>query len=322
MEETASNPLKTRLPLVLLLLACTTVGLLVRIPWTGRVANATFDLMHGPVFCLVGWTLMWLVPPSLQPKFTALRIVLAILLVGFGGAAEYAQQFVGRDTSLHDLVANCLGVLAGWLIFEWMLRRKHRFGFVPFVAGFVVLLAAVRPAITELWDCAKAKSEFPSLDSFENGSSRWRGADATIGSITDPKLATDGDHVLQWDLQVAEYPGCHMYEPPRDWSAFDRLEFDIQLADNAAVEQLTITLKIQDIPHRTQYGSEFEDRFHREIQLTRGTTHAIAVDLVDIENSPATRKMEMSQIGLLELFSIDVSTAMTVYVDNVRLTKR
>jgi hypothetical protein len=39
---------------------------------------------------------------------------LALMLVGLGAAAEVAQAVVGRDASVHDVLADSLGVLAAW----------------------------------------------------------------------------------------------------------------------------------------------------------------------------------------------------------------
>jgi hypothetical protein len=39
---------------------------------------------------------------------------LALALVALGAAAEVAQGVVGRDASVHDVLADSLGVLAAW----------------------------------------------------------------------------------------------------------------------------------------------------------------------------------------------------------------
>ena len=324
MDEINRNLFRARLPLVLVLvlLFVTSVGLMIRMPWSGRVATAIFDLLHAPVFCIVAWTLMWLVRPTIQKKNVQLRLVLALVLILFGAVAEFAQQFVGRNTSWHDLVANCMGVAAGYLIFAWLVRRQQQFAFVPLVAGIIILLAAVRPAVTELIDCARVRSQFPLLDSFENGHAGWHSSEAIVETIHDPQLATHGDYVLRWHLEAGQYPGCQMYEPPRDWSGFERLEFDIRLASDSPVDELTVVLKLHDRPHRTEFGYDFEDRFHRDLSLFRGEWQQIAIDLVDIETAPATRTMDLTQMDVLQIFAIDQGQSATVFIDHVRLTKR
>ncbi|MDB4614628.1 VanZ family protein [bacterium] len=321
MESLNSKSFKQRLFLMMVMLVVAACGLLIPIPWSGRVATATFDLMHCPLFFCIAFALMWLVPATSEKQHTLIRSVLAVGLFVFSAAAEYAQQFVGRNTSWGDLTANCMGVIAGWICFEWWIRRKQPAGRILALVAALILAVGIGPAIHQLIDCVRERMEFPLLDSFEHGRMRWRESECAIKVVRNTEVATDGQYVLQWTISPGEFPGCQMYEPYPSWENYEFFEFDVQLAESAPTDQLTVNLKIQDKPHvTTPADAKFEDRFQRKIGLQKGETQHIKISIDDVLNSPGTRKMDLSQMQLIELFVIEPTESMVVYLDNVRLT--
>lgn len=73
------------------------------------MAYSGFGFLAG--FCVANWRQRWIV-------------ALSILL--FSAVIEVLQDYVGRQTSWHDLIANSIGILTGLLCYRiWSLYRPR-----------------------------------------------------------------------------------------------------------------------------------------------------------------------------------------------------
>ena len=290
-------------------------GILMPVKWRGRAATATFDLGHAPVFALLTLVVCGVIQQLIGAKLSkkGLLVIGALLLIG-SGMLEYLQRYFHRSPSWGDALANSMGILAGLLWIssaavgtraKWLLRG----------AG-VLLLAAIsfQPAMI-VYDCYRMHCAFPMLSSFEDSLelSRWEVRRGTI-SISD-EYHTNGERCLKWNLEPARFPRI-THSEPADWSAYRTFEFDALLAESDSEHQ-RLTIKIFDVAHEF----DFEDRFHGEIELTRGEPASIKVQLDEVAAAPTTRTMDLSRILMIELFAMEQSTPATIFLDNIRLEK-
>jgi hypothetical protein len=158
--------------------------------------------------------------------------------------------------------------------------------------------------IWQWWDA-------PLVASFERPTelSRWNWQNCRVEPT--PAGATDGHSALRVDLLPGRYPGLRMIHPLPDWSRYQRLLIDVQLVDGPP---LNIVVKIEDREH----NYETEDRFQQVVQLVPGAQR-IDIDLSAVANSPRERRMDMRRISTLSLFTVNLKSARTIYVDRIWL---
>lgn len=307
-----------RIPItrVALLLIVAVVALLIPMPDLGRAGIALADLLHAPCFAILAVLVYRLLRPHVRMRRKSLLAVCWLTLVAFSGGTELAQHWSGRSPSYGDILANVAGVTAGLLIASANGRRSHWA-----VAGVLIGLAVIQPALT-LIDVAIARGKFPLIASFEQPLELrgWTSQQSEISRAR--RHATDGNWSLKVDLSPAKYPGVLIQMTERDWSAHDTLLLDIYWEppvdrpqhSTSHAETLEVIVKVEDKIH----DGEYFDRFHHTAALEPGP-NTIRIHLADIAAAPRDRAMDMTQINILQMFTIDPQETTTVYVDNVRL---
>ena len=152
------------------------VGLLLMpMPRLDRIGRAVSDLAHAPCFAVLAAVVYLIVSRGGRRGGLAIAAACWLALVGFGLLSELAQGLVGRSVSLHDAVANCVGVTAGILIaaaygHRWRLRVLLR------SLGVALIVAGLAQPVVTLVDVYIAWREFPRLADFEGRleTCRWR----------------------------------------------------------------------------------------------------------------------------------------------------
>ena len=86
---------------------------------------------------------------------------------------------------------------------------------------------------------------------------------------------------------------------------------------NPSTEPLALTLRINDVAHdRSEHA--YNDRYNTRLILEPGF-NTFTRNLADIENAPADRTMDMSQIRRMGLFAVRLPEPRTVYLSDLRL---
>lgn len=305
------------------LLGVLTFALLYPLPPLSRVGRTILDMGHAPAFAAVTIVLFRLAcglrPSSGLPTLLVIGAAMAI----FGYASEVVQSICGRGYALQDIMADVLGVIAGvcWVAKNRCTRAGSRVC-LALVSVVALLIASTSPAMIFV-DVARQKAALPLLASFESETelSRWVVREGRMSRVSIG--TTDGVRALRVDLDAGRYPGVTMIWPESDWSNYDDLVFDVtvpeernQKAGEAAGRQPppALILKVEDASH----DGSFEDRFHRQLRLTHGLNE-VRVPLTEIEHALSSRRMDLREISIVQLFLSGPTAPHTFFVDHLRL---
>ncbi len=240
-------------------------------------------------------------------------IILVITLL-LGIAIELMQHGTARipDTGdvLRDLTGSLLVLVFGSLgakVQPVSRRLSLQFG--------VLMLALVQlwPVTKSLIDEAIARHQFPLLSGFETPVEldRWAGSAGlsveTIASISQDKL-------LKLSLGTDQYSGAALSYFNGNWAFARALKISLY---NPDASPLHITCRIHDLQH-ADGDEEYDDRFNSSFLLMQGWSH-IEIDLDEVEESPASRSMDMSRIRGLGVFVVSLPAPRILYLDEIRL---
>ena len=265
---------------------------------------------------------LWLrnLPLLRRPKMTALRRVAMLFilpfLVGFG--IECLQFLAnGRFPSSADMGHNQLGVLIA-LLFQ---RRSQYAGLHPLVLTLLqgtvllLLLIALQPLFSALWDEHQARRQFPLLADFESPHelSRWM----YPGQLQEEtQIVRHGRKAARVQLSTAKYSGIALFHFPKDWRGYHWLRFSVY---NPLPIPLELNARIHDSTHR-QHNSRYEDRFNTQFQLQPGWND-LAISLQEVAAAPRGRAMDMANIQGFGLFVVAQKKAIALFLDHVYLEK-
>jgi len=293
------------------------LAMIVPQPFHGRLASALGDMVHALAFALLG-TAGYIVGRRLGMSRLWAAGGVWLLICAFGFATEVLQRHVGRSDSWEDWFNDVLGAAAGVLIGIGLEAATRRAKAAAVTIGLVFVAAGEVDAVTRVWDYFLQQRQIPLLASFEawRELSRWSAHDAQIQRVA--SHATEGGHALRVDLLPARYPSVVLIEPPRDWSAYKELVFDIEVVPEKCAahsnELLKLVVKLEDLVH----NGHFEDRFHKFLKLAPGK-YEIRIPLSEVAAAPAGRSMDMKQIHMLQLFALEPPRQRTFYLDHFRL---
>ncbi|QEG42371.1 VanZ family protein [Roseimaritima ulvae] len=298
--------------LILLILAL--AALLVPSPFKGRVSMTVFDLFHFPAFAAICW-LALRIGRRLGADRPSQRTAIAVTMLFVSAILEGLQTVSGRSATWHDLVANTLGVLAGWMLFEAASRPRRLVRLALCTAALSLwLFVCYGPAIV-LYDLWKERREFPLIGSFESEAelTRWfrRNTNASLGK----QLVTDGQSCLNLLVQPGEYPAFSHSHLPRDWSRFSALQFDWGVPADSPAADVQLMVRVADRYHEDTY----EDTFTRVYRLSRGETQRVQVSLQDIQQGPQSGPLDLRAVRILDFQFLDIDHPVVVHLDNIRL---
>src|SRR5690606_41227861 len=100
------------------------------------------------------------------------------------------------------------------------------------------------------------------------------------------------------------------YPYPR-WRGYQRFSFEIFSAADSVYE---IGFRIDDSRHNL----EDWDRYGRHLTIRPGLNR-YDIPLVDVENAPAARQMDMESIANIIFFTSQLQQPLQLYLDNLRL---
>ena len=242
----------------------------------------------------------------------ATTLLVSLLL---GACIELAQYDTARTPDIADVLRDLTGSLValsfgppGLRLQPVRLRRALQ------VSVFMLLVIQLVPIARSLIDEAIARRQYPVLSDFETAFEvdRWVGS---AGRSIQAMPSISPGNLLKLSLGTDRYSGAELKYFDGDWSSFRTLDFRLYNPDE---EPLKITCRIHDLRH-LDGKEEYEDRFNRRYLLRKGWND-IEVDLEEVKESPAGRRMDMSNIRGLGLFVTSLPAPRVVYLDNVRLS--
>jgi hypothetical protein len=302
-------------------------GLVFPFPMTGRYWNTVFDLAHAPAFFLIFLLVAGFLDPAsigfsgssrallhLTPR--RLLLISGLLFLG-GVTCEVAQKFVDRHPSIHDIIANSVGLMAGTL-YCLSLRARHRwYRLAGIPLATLILISPSIAHVQELVECVRQRQEFPLLASFERSLelSAWTPHGATV--TRDITWASMGSQSMRIESSGDRQPGAVMVWPVPDWSDYSTLKFDLF---NPEANAVTVGVTISDEDHVLHLW-EPSDRFNWSVKLMPKEVRMIAIELHDVANSPETRSMDLTRVSNLNIFMPNAPQGSKLYVDGILLLK-
>ena len=307
------------------LVSLATVGLLMPIPRMGRATPALGDMVHAPMFA--GLTLamlcFWQLASPTKTFLTGVvrSLIVAIAILSFGAFTEYVQGVSGRTASLHDLVADGLGIIAALgLVAVWMMRRLGWLSRMTMVLGCTAALTPIAFSwvgpLATLNDITAMYREFPLLSSFERKAELERWFFAKCSSIRVKEDVTEGDWALEINYDAGEHPTATLYEIQEDWSKADRLVLDATLVGRQLPDDESVTLAVQIID--AHHDDDFGDICRKEFTLDPAGTTRVSLPK-DQWITSTGRPLDQSNIKFLDLQLVRPKVNQRVRVDGIRL---
>lgn len=297
------------------LLATGTVFLFLGGPdyYSTRSFRNSWDLGHIAYFALLSVLLSRWRFVIQRPLAGQWIIILSFTLL-VGVSVEFAQYSVARTPDTGDIFRDLTGSLLVLVFGSFRSKlRPARWRHSLQVAVLVLLLGQLWPLTRSLADEALARHQFPLLSGFETPFEIDRWADGARLSVETMPAISNG-RFLKVSLTTDQYSGTALNYFDGNWAPFRTLKISLYNPGEAALQ---ITCRIHDLQHADGY-EEHEDRFNRKFLLIPGWNH-IEIDLNEVEESPASRSMDMSRIRGLGLFVVSLPAPRKLYLDNVRL---
>lgn len=323
-KQEQQTPLKRTGPDRGLLLAAV-VGLLatvapVGLPSSHRWMDTLENAVHGFVFAVLTLaTLDWLRSrPKLQLWSPRRRYWTALGVAATFGALTEALQIPGpRSASIDDFILDICGSL---MALSWWSLRELTWRFsIASVRHMSIMAAALVTFCLPLAEAALAYRQraegLPALLTFETPWSIYfvSGESAREREELPAQWRKrPGEMALKADLPHTQWPRVNLMEPHPDWSKYSAISLDLV---NPMSEALALTVRIQDAAHDGRY----EDRFNRVLTIPPGRRETFTIDLEDLVNAPAGRKMDLRHVTWLSIYRDQPVDTGTFYLVSVRL---
>lgn len=282
--------------------------------YDSRISKLLWDLGHIPFMFFFGVAVVLGMSRVFAMRYLHRFSLYLFIILTFSVATELVQGEVGRVPSYFDVLADTWGALLAWLLMEWGVVKKGTFQgrlltLATLILGVIVL---TKPALI-LYDELLARTQFPLIAGFESASelSRW---DAKNEIVRSKNKATHGQYSLKVLLLPKGYSGVSAKNFPSNWQGFGFFQFDVW----SSKKWLPVTLRIHDKAHAV--GTQaYTDRFNRRFKLDKGWNR-ILVELGDVQRAPKARELDLKKVIGISLFSYNLGTTETLYLDNVLLS--
>ena len=233
-------------------------------------------------------------------------VITATVFFG-GGLIEIIQANIGRDGNWGDLLRDLTGT---WVGLFW-LQRSRKWVWVGRFFSIALLIPNLTAVFFETWYQLYAMEEFPLLAGFESQIELF-GHKGKV-ELSDIEYS-QGLRSGKIELTTNRYSGITFDRLFNDWSSYKWLAFDIYNPDD---EPLIMNIRVNDTQHILN-GWQYKDRFNRQFSLGSGWNH-LRFSIVDIENGPERRKINLAKISHLVIFASRLPKSRIIYLDNLRL---
>lgn len=281
--------------------------------------KAAWDLGHIFFFCVVTILLFqFLTSPKRQRHDlqNLAMVFLVVLVLGF--LVELLQMYNShRSPDVYDILRNQLGCLVGYTIVTLKSKAEGGKWWLKLLRCCVCcgLLFALWPLTRSLVDEHIAHKQFPVLADFETPFERLRWVNSRQLEVQE-EIVRHGKRAIQVRLTTATYSGTTLFYFPHNWHGYSILHFSVY---NPLEQPLELHCRIHDKRHK-ESGSAFSDRFHRKFIMHQGWSD-LQVSLMEVEQAPKSRNMDMGQIENLGFFVVRQPEARLMYLDNIYLSR-
>jgi hypothetical protein len=306
------------------------------------------DSGHGPVFAVIALALalMRAANPATGRRSLAVLLRSFLVAIGIGVLTEAVQHFQpGRFVSLLDLMHDAAGAAFGLALLAILERRPSAglrptspasgrgeepspgLGLTSPASGrgegkwaWTVALAAFAILAWQPLECARAYARraaaLPTLATGAEAVDLYfvRSRNATLQRTFPPeRFRRAGDEAA---LYVAATPGSRpaleLFEPYPDWRGHATLAIDLT---NPGEDELRLILRILDARHNWEH----RDRLNLPLVIPAHERATIRVAVAAVEAAPAGRRMDLSQITNVMLFSPAPTPGTGFYVSRIWL---
>ena len=274
--------------------------------YSNRIFKAAWDLGHVPFMFVVGVVVLELLGRAQFISKKLLPVAFGCVVVGLAFSSEYIQSFIGRTSSLSDVLADILGGLLAWL---FVFGLAHR---LLTTLILILCIIVITPFFTIMYDEVMVRSKFPLISDFENHLelSRWSGGSELQRSTL---RATEGLYSLEFVLLDEGYSGVATRDFLSDWQGYRFLQFDVW----SPKDHLPVTIRIHDKLH-AESAQLYADRFNRRYLLKQGWNRLL-ITLDDVYAAPKNRAFNLSEVWGLGLFSYNLGSQEKLYLDQLIL---
>ncbi|MBK7090629.1 MAG: VanZ family protein [bacterium] len=297
----------------------------VEIPAQSRLWREFTNAGHAPLFGVLSIAVLVLTRACFNswksPK--SYYLFAGITTAGLGFTTEVIQYFTPRDASALDMVYNLIGIVS-FLVFAATFDRglrvvsplsRLRYRIIARLGSLVILSTAFIAFAVIASAHAHRKTQFPVILDFESflDKSFLEASNAMIDFVQAPRTWTlnAGSKVCWWAIQPGKLSSITVKYPNPVWAGYDHLEFQIY---SEMTEAVSVSLRINDVQH----NFDFEDRYNTELRVEPGLNF-VSIPLLDVENAPRGRKMDMTSIANIIMFTTVKDSLVALYIDNIRL---
>ncbi|MGB7325136.1 MAG: hypothetical protein WBD31_09710 [Rubripirellula sp.] len=299
-------------------------ALLMPIPLEGRTSAAIGNMVHAPLFAALTIAAIFLGDRWLSDTWLSSRVVrmaaTALAVFAFGIAIEFAQTLSGRTASLHDAIANGLGIGTGFCLSlaHARLKSNSRDRRTPRIlwgiAGFLVAIAWWGPVAT-LRDVLAMNRDFPLLASFETEAELERWYFSNTHGKRVRQDATQGNHSLEAEFLADDHPSVTLTKLKHDWTDVRTIEADVTLDSNHPQSEVDLWINVIDYAKSEDYSDVFRKRF----TIRRGEPTALVISRDELLQPTAGRVLNLDAVEFIEFQMIQPPMPTTVRVDFLRL---
>lgn len=237
-----------------------------------------------------------------------------VFTAAIGTLIEVGQHYIGRSASLHDVYRDVLGATFYCVIYLNKKQNKHNHYF-KFIFLFVLTLIMVDQR--KLFIALKLEIEmyknFPALVSFNSpyALANWDGEKLQILENT-----VDSKYYIKAKLEAAKpYSTLTLKHFVKNWEDYNYLEIYLYLPSNNA---LNICFKITDRQHNRE-NPTYQNRFNFCQNIHSGLNH-FKIPLIEIETSPLKRKLDLSDLSEVTIFSKNLKVDKNIYIYSIELS--
>jgi hypothetical protein len=285
------------------------------VPGNTRWITTLHDTAHAPIFGCLAVLSLFLVRAwrrfrsASTPRQYLAALALTTLL---GVATEVAQLVTGRDASLADIGRDVLGA-AAFLVLYATFKKQTSLGIVSAVLLFVILGAPLARAALEY---RAREQRFPVLADFSRqldpyflGQNR---AEVDLLPMPQQWAASKDETTLRVLFAREPYPGIEISEPAADWREYSTLALDLT---NPTEVEVRVVLWVSDAQHDYEYA----DRLNKVLRVPPHTRSVVRVPVTEVENAPATRRMDLSRMANIAVFRAEPGDGRELYISRVWL---
>jgi VanZ family protein len=282
-------------------------------PNPSRTFDNLWDLGHLILFLYLNYFLISLFP-GLKNKSLLTKILLLFgvtTIIGLG-IEIFQQLFMNGKVDIKDMANDYIGALLAYLFF-WKQQHEIIVKRIIIILIAVLLIFELHPVAISALDELQSHRNFPILADFESETELERFKITGMPLQVSSNYSSHGLQSMKIEFIPRLYSTLSIEYFLEDWTGYSYLKFDIYNPSDS----LIIICRINDSGHR-DHNNAFDDRFNKKIILTTGWNN-ISIDLNEVVNAPAIRKMNMQHIRNWAIFTVKLKESRTIYLDHLRL---